>query len=242
VIDLAHGIPRHDVRSGALALASALPYCPAGVHLAVVDPEVGQRGRRAVALAVPEERILVGPDNGLLMAAAERLGGVHEAIDASFSPHRLEPMSATFHGRDVFAPVAAALARGEPFGEVGDPIPVEELSTLALPTATVGENVVQAHVLDIDRFGNATLDASHAQLLAAGLKLGATIAVAVAGREHAARFATSFADVPTGALLLYEDARWLSALAVNRGSAAEALELVRDDVLTLTPHPRARRG
>ena len=98
--------------AGALALERALPFTPAGVHLAVVDPEVGAR-RRAVALRTAEEdRLLVGPDNGLLMAAAERFGGVVEAVEISRSPWRLEPVSATFHGRDVFAPVAARLAAG----------------------------------------------------------------------------------------------------------------------------------
>src|SRR3954463_13863747 len=112
IIDVSHGVPRHDIRAGALALRGALPYMPPGVHLAVVDPEVGGR-RRAVALRCAEEdRLLVGPDNGLLMLAAERFGGVTEAVEISHSKWRLEPVSATFHGRDVFAPVAAQLAAG----------------------------------------------------------------------------------------------------------------------------------
>ena len=108
VIDISHGVPRQDVQAGALMLARALPYMPAGVHLAVVDPEVGAR-RRAVALRCGD-RLLVGPDNGLLIPAAERFDGVSEAVEISASPWRLEPLSATFHGRDVFAPVVAHLA------------------------------------------------------------------------------------------------------------------------------------
>src|SRR4051794_13161485 len=104
VIDVSHGVARHDVRSGALMLRGALPYMPPGVHLAVVDPDVGGR-RRAVALRVAEEdRVLVGPDNGLLMLAAERFGGVVEAIDIGRSPHRLQPLSATFHRPAPFSP------------------------------------------------------------------------------------------------------------------------------------------
>src|SRR3954451_6530479 len=114
IIDIRHGTARHDGRAGALVLRGSLPYMPPGVHLAVVDPEVGGR-RRAVALAcADEERILVGADNGLLTLAAEHFGGAIEAIDIGHSPHRLEPVSATFHGRDLFAPVAARLAAGEP--------------------------------------------------------------------------------------------------------------------------------
>ena len=109
-----HGIGRHDVRSGALVLRRALPYFPPGVHLAVVDPEVGGE-RRAVAVRTAEDdRLLVGPDNGLLALAADRFGGAVEAVDVARSPHRLEPVSATFHGRDLFAPVAAHLAAGAP--------------------------------------------------------------------------------------------------------------------------------
>ena len=115
VIDLTHAIPRHDVRSGAIVLRSALPFLPAGVHLAVVDPGVsaiGRHARRAVAIrTVEQDHVLVGPDNGLLMPAAERLAGVAEAVDIGESPERLRPVSRTFHGRDIFAPVAAALPR-----------------------------------------------------------------------------------------------------------------------------------
>ena len=121
VIDIAHGIPRHDPRAGALILRDALPFAPAGVHLAIVDPDVGAR-RRAVALELPDDQTLVGPDNGLLSLAAERLGGALSAVEISRSPWRLEPVSATFHGRDIFAPVAARLAAGEPLADAGEPV------------------------------------------------------------------------------------------------------------------------
>src|SRR6478672_6554231 len=158
VIDLTHAIPRHDVRAGATVLAAAVPFLPAGVHLAVVDPGVGASGtqaRRAVALrAVAEDRLLVGPDNGLLIPAAERLGGVSEAADVSVSPERLEPVSRTFHGRDIFAPVAAALAIGAPLGDVGELLPLEELRGMALPSARIADGALAAHVLRADGFGN----------------------------------------------------------------------------------------
>jgi S-adenosylmethionine hydrolase len=130
VIDVSHGVPRHDIRSGALMLRRALPYFPAGVHLAVVDPEVGA-ARRAVALRTAEEgRLMVGPDNGLMSLAAMRFGGVIEAVDLVRSPFRLEPTAATFHGRDIFAPIAAHLAAGTPLAEAGDPLDPGELVRL----------------------------------------------------------------------------------------------------------------
>jgi S-adenosyl-L-methionine hydrolase (adenosine-forming) len=239
VIDLTHAIPRHDVRTGALVLRDSLAYMPAGVHLAVVDPEVGAVGvhaRRAVAVrAAAPGQLLVGPDNGLLTLAAARLGAAVEAIDIGRSPERLQPVSATFHGRDIFAPVAAALADGVPLAAVGEPLPVEELRALELPSAHVHDGSLTAHVLRADHFGNLILDASHAQIAAVGALLGGAVSVEIAGRSHRARYASTFADVPPGELLLYEDAQRMAALAVNRGSAADVLEIGRDDELLIRP-------
>jgi S-adenosylmethionine hydrolase len=231
VIDITHAIPRHDVRTGALVLRDSLAHMPPGVHLGVVDPEVGAVGRharRAVALraAVPEQ-LLIGPDNGLLMLV--------EAVDIGRSPERLEPVSATFHGRDIFAPVAAALAAGEPLAAVGEPFVVEELRALELSSARVRDGVLVAHVLRADHFGNLVLDATHAQIAAVGVLLGGALSVEIAGRAHRARYVSTFADVAPGELLLYEDAQRMAALAVNRGSAAELLAVGRDDELRLRP-------
>jgi S-adenosylmethionine hydrolase len=231
VIDLTHGIPRHDVLTGALTLRNALPHLPVGVHLAVVDPTVGARGRharRAVALRTASEgRILVGPDNGVLSLAAERLGGIVDAVDVGRSPYRLQPVSATFHGRDIFAPVAAALAGGAPLADAGEPIPIDDLATVSLPQARAADDGLYAHVVALDRFGNVILDAGHDQLGSAGLRLGAELALTAGGREHRARFVTTFADVAPGELLLYEDAEHMAALAVNHGSAAQTLGVQR---------------
>jgi S-adenosylmethionine hydrolase len=228
VIDLSHGVPRHDVRSGALVLADALPYTPPGVHLAVVDPDVGAR-RRAVALRCEEDdRLLVGPDNGLLSVAAVRFGGVLEAVEISHSPWRLEPVSATFHGRDLFAPVAGRLAAGAALGDAGEPFDPAELVGLELPAAWVKDGVLVAHVLTADRFGNLLLDALPAQL---GQLAHLGDEVDVAGRR--ARYARTFAEVGEGELLVYEDARRNLAVAVNRGSALDELGLAVDAELRL---------
>lgn len=231
VIDITHGIPRHDIRTGALLLRRSLPYLPAGVHLAVVDPDVGTE-RRAIAVRTAEEdRLLVGPDNGLLSLAAQRFGGVVEAVDVTRSVHRLEPVSATFHGRDLFSPVTAALAAGATLEEAGDPLDADEIRTLHMPMAEVHETGLTAHAIAFDRFGNVTLDVEHEELTFAGLRLGRTAGV----NDRSAVYAVTFADVPRGDLLLYEDAYRTLALAVNRGSAREALGLSLDDPLHITP-------
>lgn len=239
VIDITHTIPRHDVRAGALTLAAALPYLPAGVHLAVVDPEVGATGRharRAVAVQpYAADQLLVGPDNGLLALALEQLGGALAAVDVGRSPERLEPVSATFHGRDIFAPVAAALAAGAPLAGVGEPLDVQDLQPLRLPHAKLQTNGLLTHALHADRFGNLTLDADYALLAQAGLRLGEALTVRVAGSTHRGRYVTTFADVAAGELLLYEDARRAAALAVNRDSAASTLGVQRDDELLIAP-------
>jgi S-adenosylmethionine hydrolase len=230
-VDLSHGIPRHDVRSGALVLRRALPYTAPGVHLAVVDPEVGGE-RRAIALRTAEEdRLLVGPDNGLLSLAAQRFGGVVEAADIALSALRLEPVSATFHGRDIFAPVAAHLAAGVPLAEVGAPLDADEVVRLHMPLARLEGDELVAHAIGFDRFGNVMLDVEHAELADSGLRLGRRVSV----NDTDAIYAQRFGDVPAGELLLYEDAYRTLSLAVNRGSARDELDIAPDDELRIRP-------
>ena len=231
IIDVTHGIARHEVRSGALVLRRALEYMPPGVHLAVVDPGVGSE-RRAVALRCADEgRRLVGPDNGLLMLAAAGFGGVVEAVDIGASPFALSPFSASFHGRDLFAPVAARLALGAPLADAGEPLDPAELVSLDIPRAAVEAGVLHAHVLHADRFGNVMLDADRADLDACGLVRGAGVIV----NGVSATYTTTFADVPPGGLLLYEDSNGVPSLAVNRGSALDALGLEIYARVQITP-------
>jgi S-adenosyl-L-methionine hydrolase (adenosine-forming) len=235
IIDLTHGVARHAVREGATLLANALPYAPPGVHLAVVDPGVGT-GRRAVAIGVAEDdRVLVGPDNGLLMQAADRLGGVEEAVDVTLSPFRLEPVSATFHGRDVFAPVAAHLARGASLADAGEAIDAGSLVRLAVPEPVIQADRVLAHVVSLDRFGNAALDLADRHLPETGLRLGRRLTIEAGGAAHDAVFTLTFADVPDGGLILYENSNGSLAVAVNRGDAARDLRLEPGTEVVLRP-------
>jgi S-adenosylmethionine hydrolase len=235
VIDITHGVRRHDVRAGAVILRGALAYMPVGVHLAVVDPDVGAE-RRAVALRLPGDRVLVGPDNGLLMPAAASAGGVVEAVDIARSPFRLEPVSATFHGRDIFAPVAARLASGVALAEAGEPCDPAALVKLELPRPRREDGVLVAHAVYVDRFGNVQLDIGHSDLADSGLKLGRKVELGVgSGRSCTVRFARTFADVAVGELLVYEDALSALSVAVNHGSAADRLGVAVDDELRIRP-------
>lgn len=235
VIDLTHSIPRHDVHTGAIVLRGTLPFLPEAIILSIVDPGVGTtgaRGRRAVALrSVQENRLLVGPDNGLMMPVCERLGGVAEAVDIGDSPECLQPVSHTFHGRDIFAPVAAALADGAPLGDLGEPLPIDGLRRLNIPVAVVTDEGLELHVLHRDTFGNLILDGQLEQLSELGIELGEEVSVFCSAGMHRATVANTFADVHPGGLLLYQDGLGMLALAVNRGSAAELLGAQRHDEL-----------
>jgi S-adenosylmethionine hydrolase len=219
VIHLSHGIAPQNVLQGALVLDRTLAFVPAGVHVAVVDPGVGG-GRKAVALGARDGRLFVGPDNGLLLVAAERLG-VAAAVEIANDAFMLAPVSATFHGRDVFAPAAAHLARGVPLMELGPAVPVETLARLDVPRPRVSPSEIVATVLDVDRFGNVQLNVTRDELEEAGI--GRALEVAVAGRRQAAVRARTFADVAPGETVVYEDAYRSVAIAVNGASAAQEL-------------------
>jgi S-adenosylmethionine hydrolase len=207
VVDVGHLVPAGDVRAGALVLAQTLPYFPVdSVHIAVVDPGVGT-ARRAIVVSAGGH-LLVGPDNGLLMWAARALGGVDEVREIAAPALTLDRVSRTFHGRDVFAPVAAHLALGTPFAEVG---PVRT-DPVWLPEPVPGE------VLTVDHFGNVQLALTVAELAGAdALRIearGSVFSIPVRG---------TFGDVPSGELVGYQDSAGLLALSVNGGDAARRL-------------------
>jgi S-adenosyl-L-methionine hydrolase (adenosine-forming) len=234
LIDLTHGIARQDVRQGAIALANALPSCPPGVHLAVVDPGVGS-ARRAVAVAASEGRFLVGPDNGLLSRAIDRLGGAVEAVELSRSPFRLEPVSATFHGRDLFAPVAAHLALGARLDEAGESIDVASLAALDLPSPRIEVSEVLAHAIHLDGYGNVTLNLDASMLAGGPLRQGDALEIHAPDGRFEGVWARTFADVGQGDVLLFEDSSGAMALAVSGGSAAGLMDLQPDREVLLRP-------
>jgi S-adenosyl-L-methionine hydrolase (adenosine-forming) len=234
IVDITHGVERYAVRQGALVLRNTLPYIPVGVHVAVVDPQVGTE-RRALALRTGDGRLLVGPDNGLLSLAWQRCDGVDLAVDVTRSPHRLEPVSATFHGRDIFAPVAAHLAAGAELADAGDPLDPDSLTQVELPAPRAEDGAVVAHALVIDHFGNVGLNVDHDWLAGTGITLGGHVAVEAGGESYRATYAQTFADVSPGELLVYQDAYRTLAVAINRGDAAGTLALVVDAEIRIRP-------
>jgi len=222
VIDITHGVRPGHVLQAALVLADVLPYMPAGVHLAVVDPGVGG-SRRPIALRDGEGRLHVGPDNGLLLPAADRFGGVAAAHELANAEYSLQPVSRTFHGRDLFAPAAAHLAAGVALEDLGPPLDPESLVRIEVPAPEIGQNRIRATALAVDRFGNVALNLTREQLDQAELAPGTRVEILCRGDRYYAVFARTFADAPRGELILYEDSYRNIAVAVSRGSAAQLL-------------------
>ena len=167
------------------------------------------------------------------MPAAERFGGIADAVEISASPWRLEPVSATFHGRDVFAPVAARLAAGAALEDAGTPLEPVALVPLDLPAPTLEDGALRATVFGIDTFGNVSLLADRGDLAAAGLRIGAAVAVRAGETEVAATYVRTFADVAPGDALLFEDSGGAAAIAVNTGRAERLLGVRPGDELEL---------
>jgi S-adenosylmethionine hydrolase len=224
IIDITHGIPPQHVLQGALVLASTLPYMPPGVHLAVVDPGVGGV-RRALALRDVEGRFYVGPDNGLLLPAAEKLGGISAAHEIVNLDYALTPVAKTFHGRDIFAPAAAHLASGVEPGALGPPIDPEALTRLNIPKPEVGSSRMRATVLYVDHFGNIQLNLTRDDLERVGIQPGAQVELELGPDRYYAIAAQTFADVRRGDMLLYEDAYRNVAVAISSGDAASMLNV-----------------
>ena len=219
IIDVTHGIAPQAVLQGALILRNTLRYLPSGVHLAVVDPGVGGT-RRPLIIRDANGELFVGPDNGLLVPAAD-LGGIESAHELANPAYALEPVSRTFHGRDLFSPAAAHLAFGVDPAELGPPLSPDALVRLDLPTPVVGSGVVDASVLYVDRFGNMQLNMTRDDLDRVGVVPGTRFELELAGERYYATAARTYADARPGEIVLYEDSYRNIAIAINRGSAAD---------------------
>jgi S-adenosyl-L-methionine hydrolase (adenosine-forming) len=234
IIDITHGIRPGRILQGAVVLANSLAYMPGGVHLAVVDPGVGG-SRRPLALQDESGRVYVGPDNGLLLPAADRFGGVVASHEIANPAYALERVSRTFHGRDLFSPAAAHLAAGVPPSELGPPIDPEELVRLELPEPDVGPSEIRATVLAVDRFGNVALNLDREHLESVGVVPGTKVELRHGDDRWFAVAARTFGDAPAGELILYEDSYRNVAVAVSRGSAADVLGVEEGSELLIEP-------
>ena len=234
-LDLTHAIPPYDVEAGAEALVESLVHLPVGAHVAVVDPGVGTQ-RRPIAIRCVRGDVLIGPDNGLLLPAAKALGGIAAVVvlddERWWGPSR----SHTFHGRDLFAPVAAHVAAGVSFGDLGSPLDASLLvPAAALPIeAKAGE--LHTVVRIVDGFGTLVLAGDRSDITTAlgALEPGQPLRIIVGDQKIETVWANRFGDVAEHDPLCYIDSAGRLALAVNRGSAAERYGATRRTPVVIT--------
>ncbi|HVV53474.1 MAG TPA: SAM-dependent chlorinase/fluorinase [Polyangia bacterium] len=225
LVDIAHGVPAHDVAAGAVALAQAAPLFPPGtIHVAVVDPGVG--GARADIVVAAGGSLYVGPDNGVLSLAARAPRQIHRIDAPGF---RREPVSPTFHGRDVFAPAAGRLAAGAPIAEAGPAMPA--MVELGAPPLHRRDGALEGEVIHVDGFGN-LITSLPAEAVA---RMGAEASVEVEGT--AGRFepqlGRTFSDVEPGALIAYIGSGGQLEIARRDGSASQRLGAERGTIVRL---------
>jgi S-adenosylmethionine hydrolase len=234
VIDLTHAIPPQDVLRGAVVLSRSIRYLPAeAVVMAVVDPGVGTP-RRPIAVETSHgAQLLVGPDNGLLSLAWRERGGVAGAVEISDPNVLLAPVSATFHGRDIFAPAAAHLAAGTKLSELGPALDLSTLVAVEVPEPAVESGRIDAEVLGVDRFGNVELSATSVHLERSGLAGQDRYEAVTRAGATSLRRAATFGDVTEGEFALIVDSSGRLSIVLNRGSAAEAMGLAPGDSLAL---------
>jgi len=233
VIDITHGISPQAVLQGALVLANTIPYMPVGVHLAVVDPGVGS-SRRPLALRDSEGRLYVGPDNGLLLPAADR-AGLEEIRELANPAYALQQISWTFHGRDLFAPAAAHLANGVPLAELGPPIEPDSLVRLELPTPGIRDGELEATSLYVDSFGNIALNLTRDDIERIGIAPETRVELDLIGQQYYAVAARTFADARPGDVILYEDSYRNMSIAISNGSAAAMLHAAPGTRIRIRP-------
>jgi S-adenosylmethionine hydrolase len=243
IVDIGHNVRKYAIRDGAVLLWSALPYMPVGVHVAVVDPGVGT-DRKPIAILTARGDILVGPDNGLLMPPADRLGGIREARILENRELWLPGTTSTFHGRDIFSPVAAHLAMGVPFETVGPAIDPADLVQLRLPVATPRDGGLDTAIAFIDSFGNVRLGGWPDDLAAAigPLEPGRALVVELADGTNGApptevrtSWQRTFGAVGVGEPLLYQDSSGTISLSDNQGDIAGRLGLIVDQPARIRP-------
>jgi S-adenosyl-L-methionine hydrolase (adenosine-forming) len=213
LVDLTHAVPAQSVRGGAFLLWTAVEVFPPGtVHVAVVDPGVGSE-RRAVAARAARGDLFVGPDNGLLVPALDRLGGVAAAVELAAPAYwRLDRPARTFHGRDVFAPVAGHLANGVALDRLGPP--VELRRPFALPAPVVEPGRVMGEVLHVDGYGTLVTNIP-------GTAVPERFSVSIGGREVPS--APTYAAVEPGALLALVGSSGLLEISARNADAAARL-------------------
>ena len=231
IVDISHSVPKFDVRMGAFTLASAAPYFPDGtIHVAVVDPSVGTKRR---ALIVETKRCFyVGPDNGLLILAAEK-DGISQAYEIRNPKLMLSRVSSTFHGRDIFAPSAARLASGISPTEFGPKVKDCKRPSFSKPTLRAN-NELKGEVLHIDDFGNLITNVSSSDLAKLGIKITRLLNISLKDTLLHLQLYKTYGEAPLRSALAIIGSHDLLEISVNQGSASQKLKAKVGDSLIVS--------
>jgi S-adenosylmethionine hydrolase len=231
IIDISHLIPKFNVRIGAFTLASATPHFPDGtIHVAVVDPSVGTK-RRSLIIKT-RSYFYVGPDNGLLMLAADK-DGIRQIRAIENPEFTLGKVSSTFHGRDVFAPAAAHLANGVPFGEFGPEVKDCTRPLFSKPTLRADKELI-GEVLHIDDFGNLITNITSSDLVRSGLRLTIPLDIRLKGTLLRLSLCKTYGEAPLESALTLVGSHDFLEIAVNQGNASRKLKVKVGDAVVVS--------
>jgi S-adenosylmethionine hydrolase len=224
IVDISHEVRKYAIRDGALLLWCALPHLPVGFHVAVIDPGVGT-DRLPVAIVTRRGDVLIGPDNGLLVPAADRIGGITAVHALEAAEYRLPVVSTSFHGRDIFAPAAAHLARGVGIAALGRAIDPSALVPSPIRAPEVADGELRSSVVYVDTFGNVKLAGLRSDLESAigPLQPGEPLELSLGHaptRTIRTTWQATFGEVPLGETLVYEDSYGRICLAASHADAA----------------------
>lgn len=228
MLDISHAIPSHDILSGAVTLRTSYHYYPRGTtHMCVVDPGVGSK--RAMLAAAGEGHLFIAPDNGILslLMTDDKLSAIYRVENSRLFP---SDVSSTFHGRDIMAPVAAALAGGMPLSEVGPETELSACASLHLSGPEITPNRIKGQVLHIDHFGNIRTTITSASL--SKFQPGSFTSIELRGTTVSA-ISTTYTDCPVGGFTGIIDSSGYLEIAVNRGNAANATGSQLGDPVTV---------
>ncbi|MDO8885899.1 SAM-dependent chlorinase/fluorinase [Candidatus Oleimmundimicrobium sp.] len=233
IIDISHNIPSFSIKKASFILSSSLSFMPLGIHLAIVDPGVGTL-RRPIVLQVERGDYLVGPDNGLLIPVAEKLGGITKAIEIKNDGHMSKFICSTFQARDIFAPVAGYLANDVKLDDIGVEIPKDSLvSALWKEAAVSKKGKIECEVIDIDKFGTVHLNLSGDKLSKMNIPYGKDAEVSWERGSVKLPFCHTFGDVVVGDPLALVDSTNYLSIAVNQGNAARFFNLKDGDKVAI---------
>jgi S-adenosylmethionine hydrolase len=238
IVDLTHDVPAYDVEAAAEVLEQSVPFYRAGsVAVAVVDPGVGGE-RKAIAIRTRRGHLLVGPDNGIFTLLIDR-EGLDRAVELrSTRFFRNGKPSRTFHGRDLFAPVAAHLASGIPLDSLG---PAVDPVRLDIRAARVSDQSIEGMVRYVeDPYGNVVTNVPPALLDSIGASIGDTLIVQIGSRRHSLPWRGTFGDVPRGSALALVHSRDLLSFSINQGDFASRFGVKRKDPVTVRRAPSIR--